>query len=91
VKGQLIGLDRGHYEALRADRELQERKFGHRRKGKGKQKGRARFKRTISPTVPPHAVVVEPIAPFGAYAPKVVVEHRSIAVYAQLGGEVCHA
>ena len=90
-KGHLVGLDRGHYEALRADRELQKRKFGHRRKGKGKQKGRARFRRTISPTVPPHAVVVEPIVPLGAYAPTVAVERRPMAVYDQLGGEVCYA
>ena len=87
-KGNLVGLDRGHYEALRADREMQARKFGNR--GKGKKKGRARVKRTISPTVPPYPVVVEPIV---AVVPTLglAVERRPIDVYARLGGEVCHA
>jgi transposase len=85
-KGHLVGLDRGHYEALRADRELRDRKFGNR----GKGKGRARFKRTISPTVPRYPVVVEPIVPAHDYAPTVAVERRSMAVYAGLGGEVCY-
>jgi transposase len=83
-KGQIVGLDRGYYEALRADRELRERKFGNH--GKGKGKGRAMLKRTISPTLPRYPVVVEPIVP----APAVAVERRSMAVYAHLGGEVCY-
>jgi transposase len=90
-KGHLVGLDRGYYEALLADRKLQQRKYGGRQKGKGKQKGRARFKRTISPTAPRHAVVVEPIAPLGLYAPMMDVERRPMGVYDQLGGEVCYA
>jgi hypothetical protein len=83
-----VGLDRGHYKALLADRELRERKFGNR--GKEKDKGRARIKRTISPTVPPHPVVVEPIV---ALVPDLAltVERRSIDVYARLGGEVGYA
>jgi transposase len=90
-KGQLVGLDRGHYEALRNDREMRERKFGTGNKGKGKQKGRARTKRTISPTVPRHDVVVEPIVPAVSLMPALAVEHRSIAEYACLGGEVRYA
>jgi len=101
-KGHMVGMDRGHYAALRADREMQERKFGNRPKGKGKDKGRARIKdgsqamhprsalkRTISPTVPRYPVVVEPVVPMGSYAPAIVVERRSMDVYAGLGGEVC--
>lgn len=85
-KGHLVGLDRGHYEALSADKELQKRKFGNR--GKGKQKGRARIKPTLSPTVPRHEVVVEPI---GSILPGLTVEHRPIAEYAYIGGEVYYA
>jgi len=85
-KGQIIGLDRGYYEALVADKELQKRKFGNR--GKGKQKGRARIKPTISPGAPRHEVVVEPVA---SMLPDLTVEHRSIDEYAQFGGEVGYA
>jgi hypothetical protein len=85
-KGNIVGLDRGYYEALLADKELQKRKFGNR--GKGKQKGRARIKPTLSPASPRHEVVVEPIA---SLVPGLMVEHRPIAEYAQLGGEVGYA
>lgn len=85
-KGHLVGLDRGHYEALLADKGLQKRKFGNR--GKRKQKGRARIKPTISPAATRHEVVVEPIA---SILPGLAVEHRPIAEYVRLGGEVCYA
>jgi transposase len=85
-KGHLVGLDRGHYEALRADRKMQARKFGQ---GRPKHKGRARFKLTISPTVPRHPVVVEPIIPVTRMAP-LCVERRSIDLYGRIGGEVGH-
>jgi len=85
-KGHIVGLDRGYYEALLADKELQKRKFGNR--GKGKQKGRARIRPTISPAAPRHGVVVEPIA---SLVPGLTVEHRSIDEYASLGGEVGYA
>jgi transposase len=85
-KGNVVGLDRGYYEALLADKELQKRKFGNR--GKRKQKGRARIKPTISPTAPRHEVVVEPIA---LWVSGLTVEHRSIGEYAQFGGEVEYA
>ena len=54
-KGHLVGLEKGFYEALQADRELQARKFGNRKK----RKGRARYKKTISPKAPPYPVEVE--------------------------------
>ena len=85
-KGNMVGLDRGYYEALLADKELQKRKFGNR--GKRKQKGRARIKPTISPAATRHEVVVEPIA---SILPGLAVEHRPIAEYVRLGGEVCYA
>jgi len=85
-KGNIVGLDRGYYEALLADKEMNKRKFGSR--GKGKQKGRARIKATISPSTPRHEIVVEPIA---LLAGGLIVEHRSIAEYAQFGGEVGYA
>jgi transposase len=85
-KGNVVGLDRGYYEALLADKQLQKRKFGNR--GKGRQKGRARTKPTISPAAPRYEVVVEPIA---MLVPGLSVEHRSIAEYAQFGGEVSYA
>jgi len=40
--------------------------------------------------VPRYPVVVEPVVPAHDYAPVVAVERRSMAVYAQLGGEVCY-
>lgn len=83
-KGQLV-QDPRFYAALRADREMRQRKFGNR----GRGKGRARLKRTISPAVPRYPVVVEPIVPAHDYAPAVAVERRSMDVYARLGGEVC--
>jgi transposase len=86
-KGHLV-QDPRFYEALRADRELQERKFAN--KGKGKKKGRARFKRTISPTTPRYPVVVEPIVCAPSSIPALLVERRSMDVYACLGGEVAH-
>jgi transposase len=87
-KGRLVGLDRGHYDALRADRALQQRKFGG---GHPQRKGRARFKRTISPTVPPHPVHVEPVTVLDTHKPAMDVERRPIDVYARLGGEVSYA
>ncbi len=88
-KGELVGLDRGYYEALRADRQMQARKFGNSGKQNGKQKGRARFKRTISPTTPPHMVEVSIAA--AAPLPPLAVQRRSIDEYARLGGEVAYA
>jgi len=88
VKGQIVGMDRGHYEALRADRLLQERKFGH-LAGPAK-KGRAKIKQTISPTVPPHPVIVEPIV-LAQRIQSPEVERRPIDIYAHLGGEVSYA
>jgi len=85
-KGQLIGIEKGYYEALLADEELRRRKFGN--KPKGKIKGRARIKPTISPTAPRYPVVVE--TSLSCYTPTVAVEHRSMDVYARLGGEVCY-
>ena len=88
-KGHFVGLDRGHYEALLKDEELCKRKFGNR--PKRKEKGRARVKKTISPKASRYPVVVEPCEPLKAYAPDLVVEHRSIGDYNLLGGEVCYA
>lgn len=85
-KGNIVGLDRGYYEALRADRDLQKRKFGNR--GKGKQKGRARIEPTISPAKGRYDVVVDTAAPV---APSLIVERRTIDEYAQLAGEVGYA
>ena len=90
-KGHVVGLEKGYYEALLADREMQERKFGNGGRRKGKDKGRARMKRTISPTVPRYPVDVEPITFDPIVLPCVAVERRSMAVYAQLSGEVSHA
>ncbi len=84
-KGHTVGLDRGYYEALLADKEMQKRKFGNRGKRK---KGRARIKPTISPTAPRYEVVVEPIA---LLVPGLTVEHRSMAEYTRFGGEVGYA
>ena len=86
-KGQTVGLDRGYYEALLADRAIQARKFGN--KPSGKHKGRARIKRTISPTVPPHPVEVSALS--AAPLPPLTVQRRSIDEYARLGGEVAYA
>jgi len=83
-KGHLV-QDPRFYAALRADRELQDRKFG--RRGKG-GKGRAQIKPTISPSPPPHRMVVEVSAPMEADGIKVHVERRSIDVYERLGGQV---
>jgi transposase len=88
-KGHVVGLDRGYYEALLKDEEMRRRKFGN--KPKRKEKGRARIKKTISPKASRYPVVVEPGEPLKAYAPDLVVEHRSIADYNLLGGEVCYA
>ena len=85
-KGRMVGLERGYYEALRADRKMQERKFGANKSG-CKEKGRARVKRTISPSASRHLVVVEPATPPALF---LSVEHRSIDAYARLGGEVCY-
>jgi transposase len=121
-KGHLMGLDRGHYDALRADQQMQARKFAASRAGapcqrlgqsRHKHKGRARFRdggrpshprgafrRTISPTVPRHLVVVEPIIATVPVVAGLSVERRSIELYGRIGGsvtpggypqgEVCH-
>jgi len=88
-KGQLVGLDRGHYDRLRADKQLQARKFESGNQSRGGRKGRARVKQTISPTVPPHTITVEPI---NVTVPPILldVQRRSMAVYASLGGEVAY-
>lgn len=89
-KGQMVGLDRGHYKALLADRKLSERKYG--KGGKDKAKGRARVKPTISPKAPPHPVIVEAgITPEPPDILPVVVERRSMADYMRLCGEVGYA
>jgi transposase len=88
-KGHVVGEDHGHYEALRADRRMQARKFGN--PGRHKSKGRARLKRTISPTVPRYPVVVEPLALPEPVSLDFVVERRPMDVYARLGGEVGYA
>lgn len=78
-KGQLV-QDPRFYEALRADRELQARKFGSSFR---RAKGRAWMK-TISPLTPKNPIDVS--VEFA-----IEVERRSILAYAQLGGEVGHA
>lgn len=98
-KGHVVGLDRGYYEALLADQKLQERKFANR--GKRKRKGRARIKPTISPSLPQYPVVVEPVnsqvgTPLHSHAISlaksdkldIVVQQRSVDIYASIGGEV---
>lgn len=95
-KGQIIGLDRGYYEALRADRDLAARKYEHcvcaegdRRRGR-KRKGRARIKKTISPANPRFEIIVAPALP-QTYQPGLSVDQRSIDIYSQIGGEVSYA
>lgn len=91
-KGHVVE-DPRFYAALRADKKMQERKYGAGRgqKGKGKVKGRAKVKPTISPIRSKYPVDVEPISVIEPYTPSIEVERRSIDVYARLGGEVCYA
>ena len=90
-KGHLVQYPK-FYEALKADRKLQERKFSQRSNG-GKfrtPKGRA-IKQTISPTKPPHPIDVSAInvSPIDVKVDiGIEVESRSLADYAALGGSV---
>jgi len=77
-KGHLV-QDPRFYAVLRADRELQARKFSH----VGKHKGRA-WVCTISPTKPAHPIDVRTAAP-------IAVQHRPLSFYTQFGGEVGNA
>ena len=95
-KGLLV-QDPKFYAALKADRELQARKFARGSVGKFcKRKGRA-WKKTISPSKPMHPIDIKALdvssihvipidvkAEFG-----IEVERRSLADYASLSGEVC--
>jgi transposase len=73
-KGHLV-QDPRFYEALRADKEAQARKFT----GGRKPKGRA----TLSPSQPRHPIEVQCLP--------VEVEYRALSEYTPLGGEVAHA
>ncbi len=84
------------YAALKADVEMQQRKFAH-PDPKRKAKGRA-VKQTVSPTKPPHPIDVvsfeanNNITPVEVPAtPSVEVQRRSLADYAAFSGEVRHA
>jgi hypothetical protein len=94
-KGHLVQEER-FYAALKADRELQARKFGHGNAGKlGVHKGRA-VKKTVGPTKPAHpidiklidvgSIQVEPIDVVSDV--RVDVEQRSLCDYSALSGEV---
>jgi hypothetical protein len=88
-KGQQIA-DPRFYAALRADIEMQRRKFGN-RGAAGKGRARSQEKRTISPTAPPYPVDVHVPTPISPSARTksldfVEVERRSMDVYEQLGG-----
>ena len=83
-KGALV-QDPRFYAALRADRELQARKFDLQTKdGRRSKKGRAKKYTTISPTKPQFPIDVQA-------RHTVEVETRRIDVYAQLSGEVAYA
>jgi transposase len=93
-KGHLV-QDPRFYAALKADRELQARKFA--RGGAGtfdKRKGRA-WKKTISPARPAHPIDIKPIdvssiqvKPIGAMCDiGIEVEQRPLRDYAALCGE----
>jgi hypothetical protein len=89
-KGHLV-QDGRFYAALKADRELQARKFARGGGGKsGKRKGRA-YKKTISPTKPVHpidvsSIRVEPIESMSEV--NIEVEQRPLCDYSVLAGEV---
>jgi hypothetical protein len=90
-KGHLV-QDPKFYAALKADRELQARKFARGPGGKfRKWKGRA-WKKTISPTKPAHPIDVSriEIAPIEVQTTMdpILVERRSLADYHQLGGDI---
>lgn len=90
-KGHLV-QDPKFYAALKADRQMQARKFGNGAGGKlRKPKGRA-FKHTISPRTPAHPIDISKIdvTPIEVQTriDPVLVERRSLADYNQLGGVV---
>jgi transposase len=88
-KGQLV-QDPRFYAALRADRELQARKFSPSSRKSHKSKGRAVLK-TISPLTPKNPIDVSievSVADMPGVQLPIEVERRSILAYAQLGGEV---
>jgi transposase len=92
-KGHLV-QDPKFYAALRADREMQARKFASADAKGRKPKGRA-CKKTVSPCKPVHPIDVSRIEVFPIEVDLSVhwveVERRSLADYSRLGGEVCHA
>lgn len=93
-KGHLVQEER-FYAALKADRELQARKFAHAAGKRGAHKGRA-VKKTISPTKPAHPIDItlsdvgsiqaEPIGMVSEV--RVEVEQRSLHDYSSVCGEV---
>ena len=89
-KGHLV-QDPKFYAALKADKQLQERKFAHGSAGKlRKPKGRA-FKKTISPSKSGNPIDVSAIlvAPLPVRADiGIEVECRSLADYAGFGGQI---
>lgn len=96
-KGQLV-QDPRFYAALRADREMQERKFAASKEANNKFSGKGRaIKPTISPSKPPHPVdvgsfearnAIRPVETTGL--PRIAVQQRAMSEYAALSGEVCH-
>ena len=87
-KGHLVQYPR-FYEALRADKEQQKRKFG-RGEGRRKSKGRA-LKKTIGPSRPTNPIDVMRIlmsTDVASVGLALEVQHRSLTDYAALGGEV---
>ena len=97
-KGKLVE-DPRFYAALKADREMQERKFARSNEANKKfpRKGRA-IKPTISPSKPPHPIDVASFEAVNAIRPvevsglpSIQVQQRALAEYAALSGEVCHA
>jgi transposase len=102
-KGNFVE-DPRFYAALKADREMQERKFANsnRQRQSGlvngrRKKGRA-IKQTVSPSKPPNLIDVASFEAKNDIAPILVkdthsveVQRRSLADYAQLSGEVRYA
>lgn len=102
-KGNFVEAPR-FYAALKADREMQERKFANsNRQRQGglvngrRQKGRA-IKQTVSPSKAPNPIDVTSFEAKNDIAPiqvkdthAVEVQRRSLADYAQLSGEVRYA
>ena len=93
-KGHLV-QDPKFYAALKADREMQARKFARYHAGSNgklrKPKGRA-FKKTISPRKPVHPIDISQInvAPIEVETriDPILVEQRSLTDYSHLGGAI---